>query len=96
MIILYGSEMWFILQSMENRIEGMHTEFLLTIMGKRVKQLGDGTWEMPESEVIQDSAGNQSARIYIEQWKATVVNTHTHTINYGNCFCILVFFIQNL
>ena len=42
------------------------------IMGKIAKQLGYGTWEMPGSEVIQEAAGTQSARIYIERRKATV------------------------
>ena len=42
-IILYGSETWVILASMEKKIEGTHTEFLKIIMVKRSKRLGDGT-----------------------------------------------------
>ena len=38
-IILYGSEMWVLLGSMAKRIEGMHTEFLQMITGKRGTQL---------------------------------------------------------
>ena len=51
---------------MANSIEGTHTEFLHMITGKRVKQLGDGTWETLGTEGIKEAAGNQSARIYIE------------------------------
>ena len=41
-ILLYGSETWVLLASMEKRIEGTHTEFLRMITGNREKQLGDG------------------------------------------------------
>ena len=72
-ILLYGSETWFLLVSMANSIEGIHTEFLQIITGKRARRLGDGTWETPGAEGIQEAAGNQSARIYIERRQATVV-----------------------
>ena len=71
-ILLYGSETWVLLASMVKRIYGTHTEFLQMITGKRAKQLGDGTWETPGKEGIRESAGTQSARIYIEQRQATV------------------------
>ena len=64
-IILYGSETWVLLASMKKRIEETHTEFLQMITGKRAKQLGDGTWETPRAEVIQDAAVTQLDRIYI-------------------------------
>ena len=48
------------------------TEFLQMITGKRAKKLGDGTWETPGAEGIQESAGTQSDRIYIERRQATV------------------------
>ena len=51
-ILLYGSETWVLLASMEKRIEGTHTELLRMITGKRAKQSGDGTWEMLEAEGI--------------------------------------------
>ena len=37
-ILLYGSEMWVLLASMEKRVEGKHTEFLRMITGKRAKR----------------------------------------------------------
>ena len=43
-IILYGSETWVLLASMEKRLEVRHTEFLRMITVKKAKQLGDGTW----------------------------------------------------
>ena len=57
---------------MAKRIEGTHTEFLINITGKRAKQLVDGTGEIPGAEGIQEAAGTQSARIYIERRQATV------------------------
>ena len=65
-ILLYGSETWVLSASMEKRTEGTHTEFLRMITGKRVKQLGDGTWETPGAEGIREAAGTQLDRIYID------------------------------
>ena len=42
-ILLYASETWVILASMEKRIEVMHTEVMRMIAGNRAKLLGDGT-----------------------------------------------------
>ena len=41
-ILLYGSETWVLSASMENRVEGTHTEFLRLITGKRSRRLGYG------------------------------------------------------
>ena len=41
-------------------------------MGKRAKQLEDGTGEMPGAEGIREAAGTHPARTYIEQLQATV------------------------
>ena len=57
---------------MAKRIEGTHTEFLQMITGKRARQLGYMTWETPGEESVQEAAGTQSARIYIEKRQATV------------------------
>ena len=53
-ILLYGLETWVLSESMVNRIEGTHTEFLRLIMGKRARQLGDGTGEMPGTEGVRE------------------------------------------
>ena len=66
-ILLYGSETWVLLASIVKRIEGIHTDLLQMITGKRVNQLGDGTWETPGEEVIQEAAGTHSARMYVER-----------------------------
>ena len=52
---------------MAKRIEGNHTEVMRMIIKKRANLLGDGTWETPEAEGIQEAAGTQSDRIYIER-----------------------------
>ena len=64
-ILLYGSETWVLSASMENRVEGTHTEFLRLITGKRSRRLGDGTWETPGAEGVREAAGTQLERIYI-------------------------------
>ena len=71
-VLLYGSEAWVLLASMANSIEETHTELLQMIMGKRLKQLEDETWETPGAEVTREGLGNQSESIYIEQQQATV------------------------
>ena len=70
--LFYGLEMWVLLESMAKRIEGIHTEFLRMITGKKSKQLGDGTWDSPRTEVIRKKAVTQLARIYIERRQETV------------------------
>ena len=57
---------------MAKRLEGTHTEFLQLITGKRARRFGDGTWENPGLEGVQEASGIQSERIYIEQRQATV------------------------
>ena len=49
-ILLYASETWVLLASIAKRIEGMHTEVMRIITGKRANILGDGTWETPGAE----------------------------------------------
>ena len=44
---------------MAKRIEGKHMDFLRIIMGKIVKQLGDGTWETPWAEGIREAVGTE-------------------------------------
>ena len=69
---MYGSEMLVLSASIAKRIEGMHTEFLRMIMGKKSKQLGYGTWDTPGTEVIDEKLVTQLDRIYIEQRQETV------------------------
>ena len=70
--ILNKSETWVILASMLKRLEGTNTELLQLIIGKIVRQLGYGTWETPGSEAVQEAAGTQSEKMYIEKRRVTV------------------------
>ena len=72
-ILLCGLDNWVLSVSMEKRVEGTNTEFLQLITGKRARRLGDGTWETPGVEGVQEAAGTQSDRTYIERRQATVV-----------------------
>ena len=58
---------------MAKRIEGKHTEFMQLIAGNKARLLVNGTWETPGVEGVQEAAGTQSARIYVEKWQATMV-----------------------
>ena len=71
-ILLYGSETSVLLASMTKRVEDTYTEFLQLITGMNERRLGDGTWETSGVEGVQEAAGTQSVRTYIEQWRATV------------------------
>ena len=57
-ILLYGSETWVILISMEKKIEGTNIEFMRMITGKISNHLGGDTWETPGAECTQEEAGN--------------------------------------
>ena len=65
--LLYGLETWVLLVSMAKMVEGTHTEFLRLVTGKQARQLGDGTWETPWEEGVQEATETQSGRIYIEK-----------------------------
>ena len=71
-ILLYGSETRVVLASITKRIKGTNKEFLKMVTGKRAKQLGDGTWEMPGEEGIREAAGTKLDSIYIDKLQATV------------------------
>ena len=71
-IILYGLETWVLSAEMERKVEGIHTEFLWQITGKRVRRLRDGEWETPVSEVVREAAVMQSERNYIGRQQANV------------------------
>ena len=60
-VLLFGSETWVLLASMESKIEGSHTVFLREIMEKRLWEIADGTSEKPRAEVVQEAAGTQSS-----------------------------------
>ena len=64
--------MWVLLASMAKRVEGIHKKFLQMITEKRDKHLGDGEWETPGAEGIQEVAGTHPDMIYIERRQATV------------------------
>ena len=64
-VLLHGSETWVLSAEMERKMEGIHTEFLRRITGKRARQLRDGTWDMPGAEGVRETSGTQSARTYI-------------------------------
>ena len=62
-ILLYGLEAWVLLTSMSKRLEGTHTELLKLIMGKRVRSLGDRTWETLRTGGRGKSVGEDIHRV---------------------------------
>ena len=73
-ILLCDSEKWVFLVAMEKKVEGSHTGFLRQITGKQARRIGDGTWEAPEVEVVQEAAAMQSVMTYIGIRQAIVAH----------------------
>ena len=71
-ILLYGLDMWVLLEIMERNVEGIHTGFLCQTTGKPVRRLRYGTQETPGEEGVQEAAGTQLAGIYIDSRQATL------------------------
>ena len=71
-ILLYGSETWLLLAAMDRKVEGIHTDFLRHITGKRVRRLRDRTWERPGAEGVREASVMRSERTYIEIRQETV------------------------
>ena len=55
-------------------MEGIHTGFLRKITRKRVRRLGDRTWETNGLEGVQEEVGTQSVITYIGRRQATVAH----------------------
>ena len=51
-ILLYGSETWFLSAAMEKKVEGEHTYFLRQITRKQARRIVDRTWETPKAGVV--------------------------------------------
>ena len=64
-ILLYGSETWVLLASMNRKVEGVYTGILCRIKGKRAKQLRDRKCEMPGADGVLEKLVTQSVRTYI-------------------------------
>ena len=71
-ILLYGSDTWVLLETIEKKVEWEHTGFLRHITGKRSQRIVDGKWETPGAEVVWEAVGTQSAMTYIRRWQANV------------------------
>ena len=71
-ILLYESETWVLLESMERKVEGTNFGFLFHIKGKRARALEHRTRETHDAEGVQEAAGEKLASIYIERQQATV------------------------
>ena len=64
-VLLFGSESWVLLTSMERMVEGTQTGFLRQIIGNHERRRTDGTWVAPAAEEVWESAGTQLASTYI-------------------------------
>ena len=51
-VLIFGLETWVILAVMERTAEGIHTEFLRHITGKRAQGKEYGMWVTPKAEVL--------------------------------------------
>ena len=64
-VLLYGSKTWLLLDTMERKVERIHTGFIRQIKGKKSRQQRDGKWEKPGAEGMREAAGTQLAKTYI-------------------------------
>ena len=64
-ILLYDLETWVLLEKMEKKVEGSHTDFLSHITVNQDQRVVDRTWETPGTIVVQEAAGTQLAMTYI-------------------------------
>ena len=71
-ILLFVSESWVMLEAMTRTVERNHVGLLHNIMGKRVIQKDDGSWEIPAAEEVLGATGIQSESICIGQRQVTV------------------------
>ena len=57
-----------------NGVEGRSKTHLFSAAyhGKRARRLADGTWEMPEAEVVREAAGTKFDMTYIWRKQADV------------------------
>ena len=71
-ILLYGSETWVLSSEMDNKLEGLNTDFLRHITGNRERQIVDRTQDTPGAGVMKDMVETQSEMTYIGRKQATV------------------------
>ena len=71
-VLIFGSESWVLSAYMETVVEGTHKWFLRHIIGKQMRWNPDGTWVIPEAEVVLESVGMQSTATYISRRQGSV------------------------
>ena len=71
-VILFGTETWVLLESMDRNLEGVYVVFLSHITGQKVKQYRDGTWRSKAVYKVLKEAVTQSLGSYIYKQQTTV------------------------
>ena len=58
-VMIFRSESWVLSADTEGTTEGVHKGFLKHITGNLAQRNPDGTWVMPETGVVLETAGIQ-------------------------------------
>ena len=69
-VLLFGSDTWLILAGKDWKIEVAHKCFISHITWQRSRQIADGKWEMPGTEVVWETAVTQSVMTNIGRRQA--------------------------
>ena len=69
--MLYGSEVWVLLDALLARLGGFHVECARRLTGMRPRKRGD-KWVYPKSADVLHAARLRSLRYYIQKRRATV------------------------
>ena len=71
-VLLFGAEIWVLLEAIYRKLEGVYVGFLRMITGQRAVRHEYRTWRKVAAEKFLEKSGTQTLGTYIDRRKATV------------------------
>ena len=71
-VLLYGAESWTITTSDWRRLRTFHNQVVRYITRCHILKRGDGTWEIPDHEVLRRKCGLETIETYVERRRGTL------------------------
>ena len=71
-VLLFRAEIWVLSTDVENRLAGIHKDFLLQERGIWANRSSGGTWQQEGEESVLMSAGTQDIRTYTDRIQETM------------------------
>ena len=71
-VLLFGAESWVLTETMLQKLEGVHVDFLRQVAGTSARKLGVDTWKKEGEERVLQATGENPLRGYIERRQAAV------------------------